>query len=588
MIVPMEKVTVLIFHKAKERFLGALQSLGVVHIALSVPETSDKHLRDMHTDIERCDEFLNAAAKYKKMVGLTSADLQNTQTAPDAFGCVQSYETIKSELDRIDEALEKLGRELRNVAPWGAFESATVKQLREIGITVRFFIAPLKKFGQLRIPDVLFEEIFRDKTYVYFVVFEKGPRIEIDCDEFFYPDTDLKQLEQNYAQLQQEKQRRRDELAGVFSRKKAVEDYCRLKKTQFSFLTVSANLPAAAEQTVYILTGWLPRSLRNSVEQFLQREEVYFYFSKPQPDESVPILLKNNRFSRLFEPITNLFALPQYTEVDLTAFFAPFFTLFFGFCLGDAGYGLIILIAALVARTRVSPDKRPLLTLVSIFGVSTFIFGLISGNLFGIDLSKFSGLKKMVLFDQNQLFNLALVLGVIQIFFGMFIKAISRIRQYGFMSGLSTFGWIIMLGGILSLSLSKFSIWAVYTGMALILLFNDLKANIFVRVGKGLWELYGITGIFGDVLSYIRLFALSISGSILGLVVNDIALQFRSIPFIGYGLTFVILVVGHTGNLMLSALSSFVHPLRLTFVEFYKNAGFEGGGKAYQPFRLIR
>jgi len=120
-------------------------------------------------------------------------------------------------------------------------------------------------------------------------------------------------------------------------------------------------------------------------------------------------------------------------------------------------------------------------------------------------------------------------------------------------------------------------------GIVLILFFNDLKANIFLRIGKGVWELYNITGIFGDLLSYVRLFALGLSGGVLGIVVNQLAGQLLGIPVLGIILYALFLLVGHTGVLLLSALGAFVHPMRLTFVEFYKNAGFTGGGKAYKP-----
>ena len=119
----------------------------------------------------------------------------------------------------------------------------------------------------------------------------------------------------------------------------------------------------------------------------------------------------------------------------------------------------------------------------------------------------------------------------------------------------------------------------------MILLFNDPKANLIIRILKGMWQLYDITGLFGDVLSYIRLFALGVSGGILGLVINSIAGEFLGIPYIGWLIWIVFLIIGHTGNILLSGLGSFVHPMRLTFVEFYKNSGWTGGGKEYKPFK---
>ena len=124
----------------------------------------------------------------------------------------------------------------------------------------------------------------------------------------------------------------------------------------------------------------------------------------------------------------------------------------------------------------------------------------------------------------------------------------------------------------------------LYVSLGMIVFFSNPKGNIFASIGKGIWDLYGITGIFGDVLSYIRLFALGVSSTILGYVINSMALQIKEIPYVGIILFVIFLILGHTGNILISSLGSFVHPMRLTFVEFYKNAGFEGGGKEYKPF----
>jgi V/A-type H+-transporting ATPase subunit I len=129
------------------------------------------------------------------------------------------------------------------------------------------------------------------------------------------------------------------------------------------------------------------------------------------------------------------------------------------------------------------------------------------------------------------------------------------------------------------------SVYTAWLGVGLIVWFSNPKASVGGRIGKGLWDLYGITGFFGDLLSYIRLFALGVSSAVLGFVINDIALQIKGfMPVVGPILFVVFLIVGHTANLLIASLGAFVHPMRLTFVEFYKNAGFAGGGNAYRPY----
>jgi V/A-type H+-transporting ATPase subunit I len=292
--------------------------------------------------------------------------------------------------------------------------------------------------------------------------------------------------------------------------------------------------------------------------------------------------------------------LPAYYELDLTVFFAPFFMLFFGFCLGDAGYGLLFLIGAGLYKLTAPNAIKPYLTLIQYLGMAAILFGIVSGTLFGInlietDITLTSKIRSLFL-KPASMFNLALLLGAVQIIFGMCLKAANQIKQYGFVYGLGTFGWLfIILGCVVYLVLTnqkiiesnKLILYSILlVGGFFILFFSDPEAGIFIRFGKGIWDIYStVTGIFGDLLSYIRLFAIGLSSSILGYVINDIGLTIlHASPVIGPVMFTIFLLVGHTLNIMISTLGSFVHPMRLTFVEFYKNAGFIGGGKEYKPF----
>jgi V/A-type H+-transporting ATPase subunit I len=292
--------------------------------------------------------------------------------------------------------------------------------------------------------------------------------------------------------------------------------------------------------------------------------------------------------------------LPNYYELDLTPFFAPFFALFFGFCLGDVGYGIVILAAVTIYKhTKAKPGMKLYLTMAQYLGAATVIMGLIGGTVFGLSLTNIdwaSQIRNMVL-DRNQLFYASLGLGILQILFGMVLKAYRLWKFRGFQYSLSTWGWVLALlsllfymggdrlGWFTQTAAKPFFNGALIFSGVLIFLFSDPKLNIFARVGKGVWDAYNtITGVFGDVLSYIRLFAIGISTAILGFVINEIALTFGQIPYVGPVVFILILLIGHFGNLLISSLSAFVHPMRLTFVEFYNNAGFTGGGKKYKPF----
>lgn len=361
---------------------------------------------------------------------------------------------------------------------------------------------------------------------------------------------------------------------------------------EIDFSKVLTNTENAVEDQVRIIEGYVPKNETKQLNEYLKQNTVAYFIEKPNPKDRIPIKQKNNKFARLFEPIGELFSLPSYTEMDLTPYFAPFFMMFFGFCLGDVGYGLLILAGATFYKRKAKPNVKSVLSLAQFLGLGTIVFGTLTGTLFGINLLNVESLGNIrnFMLDSQQVFNLALAIGMFQILFGMALKAINNYRMMGWQYSMLPIGWIILLLGIIDVAISKFvpalNMYIIYFGIALIIIFSDPTAGIFGRLGKGIWELYGISGIFGDVLSYVRLFALGISSAILGSVINSIALQIKGSSAIAGPIFFIIfLIIGHGANLMISSLGSFVHPMRLTFVEFYKNAGFTGGGKEYKPFK---
>ncbi|MFW6223240.1 MAG: V-type ATP synthase subunit I, partial [Bacteroidota bacterium] len=283
-------------------------------------------------------------------------------------------------------------------------------------------------------------------------------------------------------------------------------------------------------------------------------------------------------------------------------FFAPFFVMFFGFCLGDAGYGLIFILAATFFKPRVKKQTKSALTMIQYFGIATIVFGLLTGTLFGIRLYEkaiFSSIEDLFITNQ-QLFDLSVIVGGFHIIFGMCLKVFNRIKQKGFIYGVSTMGWLLLaISSVVFYLLlpenTRPVLKPLYIGLVvlsgiMIIFFSKPEANVFVNLGQGIWDIYtNVTGLLGDFLSYIRLFAIGISTAILGFVFNQMAISLSpDVPVIGQLVFVIILVFGHSINIFMSSLGSLVHPMRLIFVEFYKNAGFTGGGKEYKPFTKVK
>ena len=363
---------------------------------------------------------------------------------------------------------------------------------------------------------------------------------------------------------------------------------------EYELNRIIKNTREAGDGKIKILEGFVPRPKKKVFSEFLDSHGITYIKKRSRFSDNPPILLHNNWFSRLFEPIGNLFSLPSYKDLDLTVFFAPFFAIFFGFGMNDTGYGIILFAGATIMKLLGRPKiKKSYLSLVQLLGIITFLFGFITGNFFGLSIAELPGLSflKGFFLRDKQIFTLAIAIGFVQILFGMVLQGINKMIKFGVKYGLPQVGWIMIILHLVNMF--YFKIWPLYShidiyiGLALIIFFADPEAGFFKGVGTGIWELFNITGLMGDLLSYIRLFALGVSSAILALVVNSIAWQIEKVAYIGPVLFLIILLFGHTLNLFVASLGAFVHTMRLTFVEFYKNAGFTGGGNPYKPFSII-
>lgn len=226
------------------------------------------------------------------------------------------------------------------------------------------------------------------------------------------------------------------------------------------------------------------------------------------------------------------------------------------------------------------------------------VCGLLTGtcfgfNLYDIQLPFLQKMKETIALDNQQMFNLSLILGGIQIIFGMMLKAVNQTIQLGFKYAVGTIGWIFVIlssaiafAGAMEMGGTVHMVFVV-AGLLMAYLYNSPGKNVFVNIGLGLWDSYNMaTGLLGDILSYVRLFALGLSGGILASVFNSLASGMSPDNVIAGPIVMVLIfVIGHSINIFMNVLGAMVHPMRLTFVEFFKNSGYEGGGKEYSPFR---
>jgi V/A-type H+-transporting ATPase subunit I len=306
----------------------------------------------------------------------------------------------------------------------------------------------------------------------------------------------------------------------------------------------------------------------------------------------------------MFSVLTDMYGRPQYNGFDPTPFIAVFFLLFFAFCMGDCGYGLLlILVGFLLKKVKGFADMAPL---VVTLGIGTTVIGFLFHTFFSIDLLEVSwipdSLKKIMLpskiagYDGTMV--LALIVGIFHLCLAMVVKAINTTKNNGFANSLGTWGWTLLivggaivggiaLAGVLDKAVTKWVLIGLGIVSALAIFpLNNLKRNPLVNTGLGLWDTYQtVTGLLGDVLSYLRLYALGLAGAMLGFAFNSIGqMALDDGSSVGGWIGFILIVlIGHTLNLAMCALGPFVHPLRLNFLEFFKNSGYDGKGRKYQP-----
>lgn len=371
-----------------------------------------------------------------------------------------------------------------------------------------------------------------------------------------------------------------------------------------------------ADGALILLEGWTPVENESAVRALLEEEGVYYEIRDAEKEDNAPIKLRNNAVTRLFEVLTKMYGLPDYGEFDPTPMLAPFYALFFGLCVGDAGYGLFLVLLGFYLKTKVGESMKGLMNLLITLGAATTVVGALMGTFFGVELVKLDlpeWIKDSMLvgkfgdtaYDKTMIF--ALIVGMFHICFAMTVKAVCSTARYGFKHSLSAWGWWLFVGGsvavatlnylqVITVDMSKVAFLAIGGVSAVgIYLLNNIRRNVFANIGAGLWDTYNMaTGLMGDLLSYLRLYALGLAGGMLGGVFNSLGMQLRDsmgdflfgIPgWICFGLIFVF---GHTLNIALSCLSGYVHSIRLTFVEYFKNSGYEGKGTIYKPFSFIK
>ena len=575
MIEKMTKYSWILLNSDKDSFLEQLRELGIVDIKRSAKPV-DEHSESL-------------------------------------IGRIEGIKTRISELERGHDARlasllakrEELTKECAGAKVWGDFDN---EKLAALGLDLHYYCCQEKIFNPEWPQQFPIQIVESTQGLVWFVVV--GNNDGFPLKETAKPGRPYTEIEPEIAAADSEIDSYRKVLSAEKENIPSMKKEMAALQSDFSLYLASLKGGDAAEGHLTVFEGFAPETEDAHLKEVFDSMDLVWTSEAACLEDNPPIKLRNNSFSKQFETLTEMYGMPSYNEFDPTIFLSIFFLLFFSMCMGDAGYGLVLMLVGFLLRKK-EGGLAKLWRLIMILGAGTFVVGIVMGGFFGIDLTQQKWvpdfLKKIMITGDVTIAGsayakqmiLALGIGVVHICLALIMKAVWAVKKDGFKNSLSAIGWTLLivgavvvlslgLPGLISESAMKWLIIGIGGVSALgIFLFNKWGRNPLLNVGAGLWDTYSMaSGLMGDVLSYIRLYALGLSGGMLGSTFNMMGGMvlgdnptWQWVPFV------LIIIFGHVLNIAMSCLGAFVHPLRLNFVEFFKNSSYEGAGSAFNPIK---
>ncbi|MGX7149021.1 V-type ATP synthase subunit I [Enterococcus ureasiticus] len=646
----MEKMTIIAAADREEAILQAIQGMQAIEIKdffhsnvdssyiekhfastlVEEDESKKKRFQSMLTEIQDSLTFIerfSESSSKKKPIKRQVRTLHSLEESFDEHKISEYLKEIallKSKLAVIETTRKDLLSKEKWLARWqyldiipknNSLERTDILLGSISSANQSDFLADLEK-----VPSIYVEEIYHSQNHVYYsLIYLKSQSADLNEVTAGYS---FNQFDYPYDILPKEAyQKNKEELASL------VKDEKQLKISLSSYRDHLEELYLAEEMTYayiyreeakkhllntsyfFIVQGWIPvdekQGLTSALQDRLPQDEVYITFDQPTNDEiqaDIPVKLKNNSLVAPFEMLTEMYSLPKYDEIDPTPIMTPFYMVFFGMMVADIGYGLLMLLGALLAlKLLVLPrGMKRFADFFLILSFPTIIWGFIYGSFFGAALPEvifgihlpFPILSTTE--DVNTILILSVIFGFIQMLTGLMVNGIELTKRKRYLDSISeSFAWQGLLIGILIVVLGMlvFSndglvttgiVVAVISALSIVIVPIIQTKSKVKGLAKGLYGLYGLTGYIGDLVSYTRLMALGISGGSIAAAFNMLV-EFMP-PIARFTVGIVLIIALHALNLFLSLLGAYVHGARLQYVEFFGKF-YTGGGRAFKPLK---
>lgn len=630
MIVSMRKLTLVSLNSLENEIMKAIQELGVVEVIAPDEENEAKILNgelfsQMDAELKRLDTVAGYLKPYTKKPGLLEADPVVDKKALEAaklcsYELCDRLESINDEITRLKSEITKKKQLISQLSDWLSLDTPLEKLKNTKHTRIICGYSPVSRTNEIYdLPvalNVLPSENTKMNSCIIAVHKSADEGLNEKLREFGFVEVHFpaelhgtareitERIEHEVTELEKELEKKTSEL------KLHSDEYITLLTAKDAVNIEYDRLKAMAEllksKSAFILEGWVREpdidALRAAIDKIT--DAYYLETREPSEGEDVPISTDNNKLEKPFESIVDMYSKPAYGGIDATPFMTPFYMLFFGMMLADAGYGLLLFFGLWLFEKLKKPrgGMKGIVGALKWSGAVTFVCGILFGAFFGVDLDVIFGTKDvfpLIMDPMDNVMTMLLIscgLGLLHMLFGIGIKIYMCLRDGDVQAAIfDNLSWIFLIVGIVGFALTKapynmpFIIVALL-GAMLIIVFGGRNKKGIMRIFGGFGSLYNLTSWLSDTVSYARIFALGLVGGAMGSVFNMIGSMIGS-GGSGIGhvicllLAAVVLAVLHAFSLFINTLSAFAHTARLQYVEFFGKF-YEAGGRAFNPLSM--
>jgi V/A-type H+/Na+-transporting ATPase subunit I len=583
-LVKMHKVTFIGMTPERDRLLADLHKLGCVQI-IPLASGNTAVTETAHTaDAREAMKFLHSYPQRRRQV-------LNKQRF-DAFEVQQRALAIRNRLHDLEDERDFLIKRIQDMRPWGDF---VLPPLPEMGdLRLWFYVVPHNDMAKIESTIPVWEIIRRDNRFCYIVVISKDEPSEMPVPRVHLGSLPRHELENRFDDVElaiEDTQAERAYLTRWHDLLKG-----NLKRLEDRAVCQSAATEVYSNDHAFALQGWAPAESLTELEEYSKQQAFYFASTTALPEDNPPTLMRNASWISAGEDLVTFYMTPGYRTWDPSGVTFVSFVIFFGMILADAGYAAIMALFLLLLWKKLGGSSsgrrfRPLLLSIV---TASLLFGALVGSYFGVTPSDTSVLGKLHMLDMSNTDRMMMISVVIGAFHIVLANVMNAYRYEHWQDRLSSVGWIGIICGGFSLAISgsttfpglqELGIALMIVGAALIVLYTAPWEKPLTRLVQGLMGLTRLSGALGDVLSYLRLFALGLGSASLAIEFNRMAAGvYEAYPGIGLLFAALILVLGHGVNLLLGIASGVIHGLRLNVIEFF-NWGLNEEGTLYKPFK---